>query len=167
MRCCLLPETKHLRDYRHGSGGTIRAQGKGENNWKSMQMNSWHSVQFWVLQSVISIQLHNVSHWFMWNPPGFWDSWLSLMNLSFHICFGASSRAPCMFVCLGQVFAALLLTGMAGSAECLDARCQEFLAHDDGTTTVHLGRAHLIKIHPHSTVLILVSINTGQKIACL
>lgn len=72
-----------------------------------------------------------------------------------------------MFVCLGKVFAALFLSGMAGSAECLDARCQDFLARDYGTTSVHIGRAHFIKIHPHSTVVILVLINTGQQIACL
>ena len=115
---------------------------------------------------MVDIQFHNMSNWFMRNPSSFYDSWLSLMNLNFHICFGSSARATYMFVCLGQVFATFLLSGMAGSAECLDAG-QDFLACDYGTISVHLGRAHFIKIHSHSTVLILLLINTGQQVACL
>lgn len=71
-----------------------------------------------------------------------------------------------MFVCLGLVFATFLQSGMAGSVECSDDG-QDFLARDYGTISVHLGKAHFIKIHPHSTMLILLLINMEQEIACL
>lgn len=50
--------------------------------------------------------------------------------------------------------------------KCSDAG-QDFLAWDHGITSVHLGKAHFIKIHPHSTMLILLLINMEQEISCL
>lgn len=52
---------------------------------------------------------------------------------------------------------------MAGSTDA----GQDFLARDYGTISVHIGKAHSIKIHPHSTMLILLLINKEQEIACL
>lgn len=65
-----------------------------------------------------------------------------------------------MNVCLGQVFATFLLSGMTGSKDA----GQDFLACEYGILSVHLGRAHFIKIHPHSNVLILYQSTLNNKL---
>lgn len=96
----------------------------------------------------------------MWKSSSFCGSWHFLMNLNFHISFGFFASGTYMFVCLGQVFATFLLSVMTGSED----TGQDFLACDYGTISVHLGRAHFIRIHPHSNVLILYQSTLNSKL---
>lgn len=153
--CCLLPEAKCLRDHKHEPNSVVRAQSKGGSNYKFMHSDIHATLYCLYCQSIVNIQFHNIFSWFTWNPSSFYDSWLCLMNLNFRISLP--------HVCLGQVFATFLLSGMAGSADA----GQDFLAWDYGIISVHLGSTHFIKIHPQSTVLILLSINSEQQIASL